>query len=136
MRIVNKTTLAAMPVGTVFTLWEPCYMDGEIHIKTDGGYTNERSSWNGELILHPDPEDISDENLYKLDTDILSNMWTVDNSDIDYDNNQLFVVFSRVEAINMANALLWAVTGCRDDGFNMDISFLGDEIINEERGIK
>ena len=59
-----------MPVGTVFTLWEPYYMDGEIHIKTDDGYTDERPSWNGELYLHPDPNDISDENLDKLNTDI------------------------------------------------------------------
>ena len=66
MRIVNKETLAAMPVGTVFTLWEPYYMDGEIHIKTDDGYTDERPSWNGELYLHPDPNDISDDNLDKL----------------------------------------------------------------------
>lgn len=131
MRIVNRETLAAMPVGTVFTIWEPYCMDGEIHIKTDGGYTDERPSWNGELILHPDVNDISDENLDKLDTDILSNMWTTDNSDIDYDDNQLFVVFSMVEVLNMANALLWALTGCNGN-FNMDILFLGDEIIEDK----
>ena len=132
MRIVNKETLAAMPVGTVFTLWEPYYMDGEIHIKTDDGYTDERPSWNGELYLHPDPNDISDDNLDKLDTDILSNMWTTDNSDIDYEDNQLFMVFSRAEVFNMANALLWALTGCKNGGYNMDILFLGDEIIEDK----
>lgn len=132
MRIVNKETLAAMPVGTVFTLWEPYYMDGEIHIKTDDGYTDERPSWNGELYLHPDPNDISDENLDKLNTDILSNMWTTDNSDIDYKDNQLFMVFSRAEVFNMANALLWALTGCKNGGYNMDILFLGDEIIEDK----
>ena len=132
MRIVNKETLAAMPVGTVFTLWEPYYMDGEIHIKTDDGYTDERPSWNGELYLHPDPNDISDDNLDKLDTDILSNMWTTDNSDIDSKDNQLFMVFSRAEVFNMANALLWALTGCKNGGYNMDILFLGDEIIEDK----
>lgn len=131
MRIVNKETLAAMPVGTVFTLWEPYYMDGEIHIKTDDGYTDERPSWNGELYLHPDPNDISDDNLDKLDTDILSNMWTTDNSDIDYDDDQLFMVFSYPEVLNMAYALLWASNECKGE-FNMDISFLGDKIIQEE----
>mgnify|MGYP003486315282 FL=1 len=132
MKIVTKETLGKMPIGTVFTLWEPYYMDGEIHIKTDDGYTDERPSWNGELYLHPDPNDISDDNLDKLDTDILSNMWTTDNSDIDYKDNQLFMVFSRAEVFNMANALLWALTGCKNGGYNMDILFLGDEIIEDK----
>ena len=32
MKIVNKETLAAMPIGTVFTLYEPHCMDGECNI--------------------------------------------------------------------------------------------------------
>ena len=97
MKIVNKETLAAMPIGTVFTLWQPNYMDGELHIKTGDSYTNDRPSWNGELYVHPDMYDISDD--ISLNTDIHSNMWTTDDSDIDYDDDQLFMVFSYPEVL-------------------------------------
>ena len=129
MKIVNKETLAAMPIGTVFTLWQPNYMDGELHIKTGDSYTDDRPSWNGELYVHPDMYDISDD--ISLNTDIHSNMWTTDDSDIDYNDDQLFMVFSYPEVLNMANALLWASNECKGE-FNMDISFLGDKIIQEE----
>ena len=79
--------------------------------------------------VYPDMYDISDD--ISLNTDIHSNMWTTDDSDIDYDDDQLFMVFSYPEVLNMANALLWASNECKGE-FNMDISFLGDKIIQEE----
>ena len=46
MKIVTIETLGKMPIGTVFTTWQPNYADEDLHIKTGGPYTD-GPSWNG-----------------------------------------------------------------------------------------
>lgn len=129
MKIVTKETLGKMPIGTVFTTWQPHYADEDLHIKT-GGHYNDGPSWNGELLLCPEPYNISD--IASLNEDIRSTMWITDNTDIDYKDNQLFMVFSSAEILNMANVLIWAANGCRGECNTNSISFLGNKILEEK----
>lgn len=126
MKVVNKETLAKMPVGTVFTTYEPHCIDGELHIKTGDSYCD-RPSWNGEILMHPDFYDICEYD-DSLNKDIHSNMWSTDIMDIDYDDDQLFMVFSKAEIINIASTLLWAANDCNGNCITNDISFLGEDI--------
>ena len=129
MKIVTKETLGKMPIGTVFTTWQPHYADEDLHIKTGEPY-DDKASWNGELLLCPEPYNISD--ITSLNEDIHSIMWTTDNTDIDYEDNQLFMVFSCAEILNMANVLVWAANGCQGECNTNNISFVGNKIIEEK----
>ena len=128
MKIVTKETLGKMPIGTVFTTWQH-YADEVLHIKTGGPYTD-KALWNGELLLCPEPYNISDITL--LNEYIHSIMWTTDNTDIDYEDDQLFMVFSCAEVLNMANVLIWAANGCQGECNTNNISFVGNKIIEEK----
>ena len=105
MRIVNKDELGKMPNGTVFALYTPMILYNDIHILTG---SNGDGYWNGELtLLTP----FIDNKL--VGRNILECNWaTVDNAACDYEEDQLFAVFSKSEIMQMINALMWAVTGC------------------------
>ena len=100
-----------------------------MHIKTGGPY-DDKASWNGELLLCPGPYNISD--ITSLNEDIHSIMWTTDNTDIDYKDDQLFMVFSCAEILNMASVLVWAANGCQGECNTNNISFLCNKIIDEQ----
>ena len=115
MRILSKKEMLKTPVGTVFALYEPDILYEGIRIKTSC-YTIKRSvddcddepHWDSELFLMPAcAHDKSDRNF------CYTNWLCIDNVDDDYDDKQLFAVFSNTEVIQMINALQWALTGCK-----------------------
>lgn len=104
MKIVTLNELCELPVGTVFSEYTPCIL-GDIHIKTcklDYGY---RIGWNGELTLDQPmiKEDLKD------NTILYSNWSTVDSSDINYDEDQLFAVWNKDELLKMREWLDWVI---------------------------
>lgn len=108
MRIVNKKEMLEMPVGTVFVNYVPSMITGEVRIKTDYHKYNGNPTWNGELNISPFfKHDIDDEN------HCYTQWATVDTSEYDYDDDQLFAVFSKTEVLQMINCLQWALADCK-----------------------
>ena len=82
MKIINGKELGFMPNGTVFMLYQPEILDGEIHIIT--GKIDDNFGYNGELLLTPFFDYISN------DKERITNWCTIDNTLNDYDDNTLF----------------------------------------------
>lgn len=124
MKILNKEEMKKMPNGTVFMLYQPEILDGEIHIIT--GKIDDNFGYNGELLLTPFFDYISN------DKERITNWCTTDNTLNDYDDNTLFAVFSQLEIIAMIKCLQSAIDPSVDLSDLMDIYFKGDEIIEEK----
>ena len=134
MRIVDRKTLAGMPNGTVFCGYTPDTLDGEFEIitghneKYDG--KDNRVGFNGTLPLTPF---IDHENSCDVGTERITNWSTVDTCDYDYDEDQLFAVFSKTEIRAMITVLQYALSDC---GFSigkfMDTYFYKDIEIDEK----
>lgn len=123
MRIVTKTELTKYPNGTVFMLYQPCILNGDIRILTG---CNGKDYWNGELSLTP----FMDDNEI-VDYPCIATQWsTVDTSIYDYDDNQLFAVFSKTEIQQMINCLSWALSNCQSY-FNEDIWINEDDVFTD-----
>lgn len=107
MKIINRKQLSQMPNGTVFMLYSPKVLGNEIHIIT-GKFIDE-DGYNGEILLTPyfDINDIE-----------CTNWCSNDTTDWEYDDNQLFAVFSKLEIQIMIQILQWSLTGCEDNGLN------------------
>lgn len=128
MDIINRDQLSNMPDGTVFMKYSPDYIDGRIRIIT-GKYTN-KLGFNGVLYLEPnfqfstgDPD---------TDGERITNWCSTDETEYDYDENQLFVVFSKTEVRYMINILMWALSGCSYCENFSDKYICGDVEIDEE----
>lgn len=124
MKILNKEEMKKMPNGTVFMLYQPEILDGEIHIIT--GKIDDNFGYNGELLLTPFFDYISN------DKERITNWCTTDNTLNDYDDNTLFAVFNQLEIIAMIKCLQSAIDPLVDLSDLMDIYFKGDEIIEEK----
>lgn len=124
MKILNKEEMKKMPNGTVFMLYQPEILDGEIHIIT--GKIDDNFGYNGELLLTPFFDYISN------DKERITNWCTTDNTLNDYDDNTLFAVFNQLEIIAMIKCLQSAIDPSVDLSDLMDIYFKGDEIIEEK----
>ena len=110
MRILTKKEMKLEPNGTVFSLYEPDEIGDGIHIKT-GNYIWEDGSqhWNGELDLIP----FLDEKRSKELNENRATQWcTTDSSDADYEEKQLFAVYSKSEVQQMIECLSWSLSGC------------------------
>lgn len=128
MRIINKKELSKMPNGTVFMLYSPEVLDDEIHIIT--GKHKDRDGYNGEINLTPNFnfKDI------EYDDFRVTNWCTTDSTDWEYDDNQLFAVFSKLEIQIMIQILQWALTGCDNNGMDWfeDSYFYDNNVIPEK----
>lgn len=126
MTIVTKEELKRLPNGTVFMSYKPEYLFDEIRILT--GRYEDRDGWCGELRLSP---------IFDFDSNEKERytQWcTIDSSDIDYSDYELFVVFSIKEIKQIINCLNWAVKelkGKNPNFINQDIWFLGDKTITD-----
>lgn len=106
MRILTKDQMCEMPVGTIFATWHPEII-GDIRVKTDDGSLLPFKGWNGSLFLEPFVhQDDNDETLYH------TNWSTIDDSSCDYDDDQLFAVFSEQEVMQMVSLLLYGLANC------------------------
>ena len=134
MRIVDRKTLATMPNGTVFCGYTPDSLDGDFEIitghneKYDG--VENKVGFYSTLSLSPF---IDHENKCTVGTERITNWATVDTCDYDFDEDQLFAVFSKTEVRAMITVLQYALSDC---GFSiskfMDTYFYKDEEIDEK----
>lgn len=127
MTIVTKNELKTCPNGTVFMKYAPEILTGNIRILT--GRYDDRDGWNGELSLSPFWDFESNDNKRWC-------QWcTVDSCDIDYNDDQLFAVFSIKEIKQMIKCLNWAtksLEGKNPKFISQDIWILDDNIITDE----
>ena len=125
MKIINRDQLATMPNGTVYALYEPDMITSNFHIIC-GRYDN-KPGFNGVVSLEP----------YfnwekNLNVDRITNWCSVDETDWEYDEEQLFAVFSKTEVKYMINVLMWALADCNYEDNFMDKFILGDIEIDEK----
>ena len=130
MRIINREQLSHMPNGTVFMLYTPEILDGQIHIIT--GRHKDRSGYNGEITLTPHFS-YKESGIDSKDDRII-NWSTIGATDFDYNSDQLFAVFSKLEVQIMIQILQWALSNCEDNGLSwfIDYYFLTDYVIPEK----
>ena len=119
MEIITREQLKSMPNGTVFMKYTPHMLDGEIHIIC--GRYNNQSGYNGEISTTP---------FFQLEPSSNSNSYytqwcSVDTCDYDYEEDQLFAIFSKTEIMQIINVLNWALSNCEanidmDHWYNRD----------------
>lgn len=126
MQIINRKQLFQMPNGTVFMLYTPEILDNKIHIIT--GRYKDKAGYNGEVTLTPN---FSHE---ETGIDRITNWSSIDTTDLDYNEDQLFAVYSKIEIQTMIQILQWALTDCKDNGLDwfQDYYFLDNHIIPEK----
>lgn len=129
MRIMTRDELAAMPAGTVFVRYPLDGNNDEIRIKMGNlraKYNDyDEDTWNAELTLIPFDR--------KIDDKTCALQWcTVDNAKHDYDWNQRFGVFSKLEIQQMINCLTWALSDCEPNFFNQDLWFIDNTVLSDE----
>ena len=118
MRIVDRKTLASMPNGTVFCGYMPDMLDGDFEVIT--GHNDKYDGKENRVGFHstlPLTPFIVHEDSSAVETERVSNWATVDTCDYDYDEDQLFAVFSKTETRAMITVLQYALSDC---GFPID----------------
>lgn len=134
MRIVDRKTLATMPNGTVFCGYTPDSLDGDFEIIT--GHNEEydgaenKVGFYSTLSLSPL---IDHEKSCVIGEERITNWSTIDTCDFDFDEDQLFAVFTKTEIRAMITVLQYALSNC---GFSidklMDTFFYKDEEIDRK----
>lgn len=127
MRIITLETLKTMPNGTVFTKIDRWgNFQDDIRILT--GRFDNRAGFNGEMSLHPWAYEDDGQGIWDMfdknnelirDKDFPTEWSTVDTAHHDYEENQLFIIFSKKEVKKMIKALQWALSDLEGD-FDMD----------------
>lgn len=128
MRIITLETLKTMPNGTVFSeIDKRGNLERGIRILT-GRFKN-RDGFNGEMSLYPciasnEKGELDIFGMFKngeliKDKDFPMEWSMTDTSEIDYEENQLFAIFSKFEVVKMIKVLQWALSDLEDD-FDMD----------------
>ena len=106
MDIITRKQLSHMPNGTVFTTYKPDILGD--HICVINGQNKERSGFNGVIYITPNFQAIDKNPMEER----ITNWCSVDVTEFDYDEAQLFAVFSKTEVKYMINVLIWALSGC------------------------
>lgn len=129
MRIVDRKTLAAMPNGTLYCGYTPDMLTGDWNIIT-GHHCNEgKEGFISTLPLEP----FIQEGDYKAGTQRITNWCTTDTCDYDYNENELFAVFSKTEIRAMITVLQYALSDCNFPISKfMDTYYLGNNEIDEK----
>lgn len=134
MKFITLDILKNMPDGTVF-----CESDKWGDLKNDiriltGRFEN-KSGFNGEIGLYPFIKDREKDGIFSIvdknavlikDKNFATGWYTTDTSDIDYEKDQLFAVFSKREVQKMIEVLQWALS-------DFESYFDMDEVIQEEK---
>lgn len=128
MRIISLETLKTMPNGTVFSEIDK-WGNFERGIRILTGRFKNRAGFNGEMSLYPciASNEKGERDIFEMfqngelikDKDFPVEWSTTDTSDIDYEENQLFTIFSKSEVVKMIKVLQWALSDLEDD-FDMD----------------
>lgn len=128
MKIITLETLKTMPNGTVFSEIDKWgNLENGIRILT-GRFEN-RAGFNGEMDLYPwlASNENGEHDIFEMfengdlikDKDFQTEWITSDTSPVDYEESQLFAVFSKAEVGKMIKVLQWALSDLEDD-FDMD----------------
>ena len=127
MKIVDRKTLSTMPNGTLFCKYIPDMLNGNWNIIT--GH-NEKGGFYSVLPLEPFIDHDRD---IKVGTVRITNWCTTDTCDFDFDEDQLFAVFSKTEIRALITVLQYALSDC---GFSinkfMDTYYYEDHEIDEK----
>lgn len=127
MKIVNRDTLAKMPIGTLFCEYKPDYLFGDFEIITD----HINSGFSATLPLTPAIN--IDDGAMTNGAERITNWATLDTCYYDFDKDCLFAVFSKTEIRAMITVLQYALSDCN---FNitkfMDTYYIGENEIDEE----
>lgn len=116
MKIMNKKQFAQTPNGTVYCLFKPSYLYDEICIKTGYFLSGGSPTFNGIIHLFPmpvsaDAPDYGYDDKPSSTTEYETDHASVDTTLDDYDDHQLFAVFSKNEVQRMIDVLTWALSG-------------------------
>lgn len=128
MRIITLETLKTMPNGTVFSEIDK-WGNFECGIRILTGRFENCDGFNGEMTLYPwlAPNENGEHDIFEMfengelikDKDFPTEWLADDTSHIDYEENQLFAVFSKAEVAKMIKVLQWALSDLETD-FDMD----------------
>jgi len=125
MRILTKEEFVKEPNGTVFTTTDPMAADDNLYIKTGYFECNNKPTWDGEIPLIPGYSTLKDDDFKNY----YCNWCSIDTSECDYDDNQLFYVFSKNEVIQMINLLMWSLSGCTTNNIDENKWYGEDDAI-------
>lgn len=128
MKIITLETLKTMPNGTVFSKIDKWgNLENGIRILT-GRFEN-RAGFNGEMDLYPwlASNENGEHDVFEMfengelikDKDFATEWITTDTAHHDYEEKQLFAIFSKAEVAKMIKVLQWALSDLEDD-FDMD----------------
>lgn len=115
MRIVNKQQFRELPNGTVYCLYYPDEIDQELIVKTNVYEYNGEKQLNG--VTHVCPY-FYEERFNKIPSTAKTydtESFNVDTSLCDYDDDQLFAIFSKSEIRMMISILTYALSDCNGD---------------------
>lgn len=131
MRIVDRKTLANMPNGTLFCSYEPdiLYCDWNVITGHNDKYVENRVGFCSTLPLKPFMDETHDSDIGSIR---ITNWCTTDTCDYDYNENDLFAVFSKTEIRAMITVLQYALSDCNFPITKfMDRYYYDDQEINE-----
>lgn len=121
MKILNKEQFAKTPMGTVFCLFQPSVLDGQIYVKSDFSEYDGKPWFNGVIPLCPyfETQVYEDDYIGKPDENnsYYTECFSTDTSLCDFDDNQLFAVFSKAEVRRMIDVLTYALCDCEGKCF-------------------
>lgn len=122
MKIMNKQQFAKTKNGTVYCLYKPDILDEEIRIKNGYFECDNEPYFNGVISLCPwfcqgekYNRTPSDKKSYYTET------FFGDTALCDYDEDQLFAVFSKSEIRRMIDVLTYALCNCEGSDYAEDI---------------
>ena len=114
MRIVDRKTLSTMPNGTLFCRYIPDMLDGDWNI-----ITGHNEGYNGDIIepvgfcsVLPVEPFLDNDKDTKPGTERITNWCITDTCDFDFDENQLFAVFSKTEIRALITVLQYVLSDC------------------------
>lgn len=113
MKIVDRKTLSTMPNGTLFCGYMHDELTGDWNIITghNEDYDGEKNKVGFYSVLPLDPF-FEKYGKTIAGTERITNWCTTDTCDYDYEENELFAVFSKTEIRAMITVLQYALSDC------------------------
>lgn len=111
MKIINKEQFAKLPNGTVYCLYIPEELDECLQVKTGVFKSNDEYMLNGVTYICPDTYE-SYNNKPSMETEYTTQIFNTDTTLSDYDDEQLFAIFTKKEISMMIDALTCALSIC------------------------
>lgn len=122
MRILNKTQFAKMPAGTVYCQFEPCVMIGGLYVKNDYYIYDNKPNFNGVINICPyfDTDNNGYNDIPSETTFYKTECFSTDTSLCDFEDTDLFAVFSKEEVRRMIDVFTYALCDCQGKCFTDD----------------